>query len=159
MLRNGQMMVLCTGALVLAVLSDVCAQSPNPSAYHPSFGDIMTMAIQPRHLKLGLAGHQGNWAYATYELRELQSAFNRAADAVPIYRSTDMAALIKATTAAPLAELASAIKARDAAKFAEIYGQLTATCNACHQSTEHDAIVIQVPRVSSYPNQDFRPQK
>jgi hypothetical protein len=158
MFRDRRIMALCIGTLVLAILSEVRAQSPTSSTYHPSFGDIMTMAIQPRHLKLGLAGQQGNWTYAAYELRELQSAFNRAADAVPVYHSTDMAALIKATTVAPLAEVAAAIKARDAALFGETYEQLTATCNACHQSTEHASIVIQTPRMSSYPNQDFRPQ-
>lgn len=29
--------------------------TPMPD-YHPSLGDLMTMAIQPRHTKLGLAG-------------------------------------------------------------------------------------------------------
>jgi len=55
--------------------------------------------------------------------------------------------------------VAAAIKAGDAVKFAESYAQLTATCNACHQSTDHGAVVIQVPKASPYPDQDFRPSK
>ena len=78
------------------------------------------------------------------------------ARAVPIYRSMNMADLITATTKAPMEDVAAAIKNGDAVKFAEAYAQLTATCNACHQSTEHSAVVIQVPKASSYPDQDFQ---
>jgi hypothetical protein len=152
-------LALSAGAITATVLIEVRAQAPaNPPAFHLSFGELMTVAIQARHLKLGLAGQDRNWAYAAYELRELQSAFQRVADAVPVYRSTDMAALIKATMAAPLADLSDAIKKHDGGKFDEAYEQLTATCNACHQSTNHEMVVIQVPRASSYPNQDFRRQ-
>jgi cytochrome c553 len=160
MLRNISLLALLAGALTIAILSEVRAQaSPEPHVYSPSFGDLMTMTIQPRHLKLGLAGQERNWTYAAYELRELQGAFHRAARAVPVYRSSDMAALIAATTAAPMDDVAAAIKRGNSDKFAEAYAQLTATCNACHQSTGHAAIVIQVPRTSAFPNQDFRPQQ
>jgi hypothetical protein len=47
------------------------AATPTPD-YHPSLGDLMTMAIQPRHTKLGLAGQERNWPYAQYELSELR---------------------------------------------------------------------------------------
>jgi hypothetical protein len=44
--------------------------------------------------------------------------------------------------------------------FTKAYGDLTAACNACHQSADHPMIVIQVPTVStSYPDQDFSPLK
>jgi len=78
------------------------------------------------------------------------------ARAVPTYRSMNMADLIAATTKAPMEDVAAALKNGDAARFATTYAQLTATCNACHQSTEHSAVVIQVPKASSYPDQDFR---
>jgi mono/diheme cytochrome c family protein len=119
----------------------------------------MTIAIQPRHTKQGLAGQERNWTYAAYEFRELQSAFDRMARAVPTYRSMNTADLISGTIKAPMEDVAAAIKAGDAAKFAETYAQLTATCNACHQSTDHGAVVIQFPSASTYPDQDFRPPK
>jgi cytochrome c553 len=147
----------CVGSLLAQVPGE--AQGTAPPVYRPSFGDLMTTAIQPRHVKLGLAGQEGNWEYAAYELRELQGAFRRIGQAVPTYRSNDMAALIDATTSAPIEDVATAIKKGDANRFAVAYGQLTATCNACHQSTGHAAVVIQVPRASSYPDQDFRPQQ
>jgi cytochrome c553 len=67
--------------------------------------------------------------------------------------------LISGTIKAPMEDVAAAIKAGDAAKFAETYAQLTATCNACHQSTDHGAVVIQGPKASPYPDQDFGPPK
>jgi hypothetical protein len=43
------------------------AAAPSPPAdYHPSMGDLMTMAVQPRHTKLALAGRRRNWTYAAY---------------------------------------------------------------------------------------------
>ena len=119
----------------------------------------MTIAIQPRHIKLGLAGQERNWTYAAYEFRELQSAFDRVARAVPTYRSMNTADLISGTIKAPMEDVEAAIKAGDAVKFAETYAQLTATCNACHQATDHGAVVIQAPKASPYPDQDFGPAK
>ena len=156
---------LIAAAVPFAVGGELLAQAAGgapdaaPTAYRQSFGDLMTMVIQPRHVKLGLAGQHGDWTYAAYELRELQGAFRRLGQAVPTYHSTGMAALIEATTTAPIDDVAAAIKSKDAAKFTEAYAQLTATCNACHQSTDHGAIVIHVPRSSSYPDQDFTPPK
>ena len=165
MFRIGMPLALLAGAITLAVFDLGNAQAPAGSeaspaeAYRPSFGDLMTIAIQPRHTKLGLAGQERNWTYAAYEFRELQSAFDRVAHAVPTYRSMNTADLISGTIKAPMEDVAAAIKAGDAAKFAETYAQLTATCNACHQSTDHGAVVIQVPKASPYPDQDFRPSK
>jgi hypothetical protein len=42
-------------------------------------------------------------------------------------------------------------------QFAAAYGQLTASCNACHQSYDRTVIVIQPPTaVAAFPDQDFR---
>jgi hypothetical protein len=163
MFRIGMPLAPLAGAMTLAVLNLGNAQTPPspepPQAYRQSFGDLMTIAVQPRHTKLGLAGQERNWTYATYELRELQGAFERIGRAVPTYKSMNTADLINATTKAPMEDVAAAIKRGDAAKFAEAFAQLTATCNACHQSTDHAAVVVQVPRASSYPDQDFRPPR
>ena len=165
MFRIGMSLALLAGAITLAVLNSGNAQTPaspeaaTPPAYRLSVGDLMTIAVQPRHIKLALAGQERNWTYAAYELRELQGAFERMAHAVPTYRSMNMADLITATIKAPMEDVAAAIKSSDAAKFAEAYAQLTATCNACHQSTDHSAVVIQVPKASAYPDQDFRPPR
>jgi hypothetical protein len=130
------------------------AASATPD-YHPSLGDLMTMAIQPRHTKLGLAGQAGNWPYAQYELSELRNAFARIARTIPLYRNIDMTAVIGAMTAEPLKAVDQAIQARDARQFKVAYAALTTTCNACHLSQDHAAVVIRVPTANPYPDQDF----
>jgi hypothetical protein len=147
-------------ALAAAVSAGALAQDNPPApTYRPGLGDLMTMTVQPRHLKLGLAGQEKNWAFAAYELHELEESFERVARVWPKWRQVEIAETIKATTAAPLEAVELAIKAKDGAKFAETYARLTETCNACHQSANVGMIVIQVPKSSPFANQDFRPQK
>jgi hypothetical protein len=125
--------------------------------YYPSMGDMMTMLIQPRHLKLALAGKAQNWVYASYELSELRNAFGRITHTMPVYRTMDTASMIMAMTERPLNALDHAIIARDAEKFATAYAELTQACNACHASQQHPMIVIKVPDRTMFPDQDFRP--
>jgi hypothetical protein len=137
----------------LALPSAAIAQRP---AFHPGLGDLMTAFVQPRHTKLGLAGSEQNWPYAAYELNELREAFDDVVQMVPKYRNLSIPEMIGASVKEPLTALDQAIKAKDAKQFAALYDQLTAGCNACHQGTDHAMIVIQVPTVSAFPDQDFR---
>src|SRR5258708_16753399 len=115
-------------ATAFAMLGTGHAQSPDaPPAYRPGLGDLMTMTVQPRHTKLGLAGQEKNWVYAAYELHELEESFERAVRVWPMYRKVNIAELLPATTKEPMEAVATAIKAADAAKFTEAYGRLTAT--------------------------------
>src|SRR5260370_40134287 len=124
-------LALLAGAITLAVFDLGNAQAPAsseaapPEAYRPSFGDLMTIAIQPRHTKQGLAGQERNWTYAAYEFRELQSAFDRMARAVPTYRSMNTTDLISGTIKAPMEAVAAAIKTRHAANFPQPHHPLT----------------------------------
>jgi hypothetical protein len=140
-------------------VSDGSAQAPaavsSQPDYHPSMGDLMTMAIQPRHTKLGQAGGNGNWVYAEYELTELRNAFARIARTIPTYRNMDMTVLVGTMTAQPLQSVEDSIRGKDAARFKAAYAQLTAACNACHVSQEHAMVVIRVPNGDDYPDQDF----
>lgn len=155
--------VVSLSVLAFAVAGAVLAQSNPPAsslpAYRPGLGDLMTMTVQPRHLKVGLAGQEKNWAYAAYELHELEESFERVARIWPKWRQVEIAETIKATIDAPMDAVKQAIKAKDPARFAESYGHLTDTCNACHQSANVGLVVIQVPKNSPFANQDFRPQK
>ncbi len=131
------------------------ASAPPMPDYHPSMGDLMTMAIQPRHTKLGLAGRQKNWTYAAYELSELRNAFTRIAHTIPTYRTMDTAAMIDAMTREPLAALEQAIHGADARGFNAAYERLTSACNGCHHSQDHAMVVIKIPHGEVYPDQDF----
>jgi hypothetical protein len=117
----------------------------------------MTALIQPRHIKLGLAGSEQNWPYAAYELDQLRETFADLAEILPRYRDLSIPDLITSTVKQPLAGLYRAIQAQDGNQFTAAYGQLTASCNSCHQSYDRAVIVIQQPTKSTFPDQDFRP--
>src|SRR4051812_25251187 len=93
-------------AALVAVLVPMAGHTAEVSAaqpdYHPSLADIMTMAVQPRHTKLGLAGRARNWTYVAYEARELRGAFNRVVRTVPTFNKTDMADMVAANMKDPL---------------------------------------------------------
>ncbi len=120
------------------------------TAQHPAaLGNLMTAFIQPRHIKLGLAGNEQNWSYAAYELDQLRETFADIGEILPKYRDLSIPDLITSTVKEPLAALDRAIRAKDGTQFTAAYGQLTASCNACHQSYDRTAIVIQPPTVAA----------
>jgi hypothetical protein len=136
-------------------MDEVLSKTP----YHPGLGELMIAFVQPRHIKLGLAGAAGNWAYAAYELGELQETFEDLGKLVLKHGNLEIPPAIAATVKQPMDALDAAIKAKDQAAFTKAYADLTAGCNACHQSADHPMIVIQVPNVSgtAFPDQDFNP--
>jgi len=119
----------------------------------------MTAFVQPRHIKLGLAGQMQNWAYAVCELDELRETFDDVGKLVPIDGPLAIPAAIASTVQPPMEALDAAIKAKDPVGFTKAYGELTAACNACPQSADKGMIAIQAPTVSAFPDQDFRPPK
>ncbi len=135
--------------------SQPASQPPAMPDYHPSFGDLMTFAVQPRHIKLGIAGHARNWTYAAFEAKELRNAFARIGRTIPVYQNASLPDLFTASTGAQMEQLEAAIKAQDAKAFDAAYTQLTATCNTCHASLNHGFIVIQEPKSSPYTDQDL----
>jgi len=143
-------------ALMLTPIAAGGQGSP-PATYRPGLGDLMTMTVQPRHLKVGLAGQEQNWPYVRYELHELEESLERVARQWPKWREVDIAGLVIASTKEPMAAVDEAAKAGDVTRFNEAYGRLTAACNACHQSANVAMIVIQAPKGSPFTNQDFRP--
>jgi hypothetical protein len=153
--------ILAAMLALLGLLNESHAQSASQEqhVYLPGLGDLMTMTVQPRHIKLALAGQQKNWTYAAYELHELEEAFERVARAWPQWQSIPIAQLITSATKDPIAFLAQAIKAADGDRFMAAYEHLTDACNACHQAANRPMIVIRVPDGSSFPDQDFQPSK
>jgi hypothetical protein len=130
-----------------------------PQPFNPQAGALMSMLIQPRHIKLGLAGKAENWALATYAFQQLQQGFAVVARAVPRYKGLPTGELIDAAMKQPFAVLDFAIKAGDMRQFNESYGRVTAGCNACHTTTDNPFIVIKAPEASPFPNQEFEPGK
>ncbi len=105
--------------LVTLAVTAAAAQStpPAPEPYRPGLGDLMTMTVQPRHIKLLLAGNAQNWIYAKYELRELQEAFDRVVRVWPRYKGLPLGGMIDAIAKGPLGEVDKAIDAKNSAAF------------------------------------------
>ena len=145
---------------LLATAQNPQAPAPSaaaPQAYRPGLGDLMTMTVQPRHIKIALAGREKNWAYAKYELHELEEALQRVVQVWPRWRGLPLGGMVDAIGKGPMASVAAAIEAKDAEKFAAAMPQLTEGCNACHQAANVGLVVIKTPDASSFPDQDFRP--
>ena len=135
------------------------SQVAAPPTYRPGLGDLMTMTVQPRHIKLALAGREKNWSYAAYEHHQLEEAFDRVARYWPQWRNFPIADMMTSVTKEPMTMLSEAIKSANADQYNLAYTRLTDGCNACHQATNVGANVIVTPDASTFPDQDFRPAK
>ena len=130
-----------------------------PAPFNPQMAAMMSMLIQPRHAKLGLAGAAENWPLAAYMLKELRQGFLITARAVPRWKGLPVPDLFDAAVDRQLKLIEAAVKLQYKAQFDEAYGKLTEGCNACHATTEHPYVVIKVPDASAFPNQDFQPKR
>ena len=152
--------------ITIAMLSPrSVAQSPfgdadaEPAPFNPQMAALMSMLIQPRHAKLGLAGKAQNWELAGYALKELRQGFAVVAKAVPRWKGLPVPDLFDASMAQPITLIDFAIKLRFQRQFDEAYESLTNGCNACHATTDHSFVVIKVPDASNFPNQEFQPKQ
>jgi hypothetical protein len=163
--------VLCGFATGIAVLSaaavGMAATGPRSSgtvakteaapAYAPVTSDIMNAYIQPRHIKLWLAGKSQNWELADYENHNIGGALARMAKAIPDYKGSATTDLIAAFATPQIAAVAAAIKAKDEPAFVKAYADLTTGCSGCHQATAHELVKIKVPDSDAFPDQAFTP--
>jgi hypothetical protein len=129
----------------------------NVLEFKPAMDDLMTMLVQPRHIKIYYAGQARNWTLAGFELNELRGALARIGRTIPTYRNVGVDMAVTTIIADKIKALDSAIKAKDSEQFTATYGELTAACNTCHQALDHAFLKITVPDAASYPDQDFRP--
>jgi hypothetical protein len=152
--------VAATASIMIAASVTVPAQQPPeaPPPYRPGLGDLMTTTVQPRHIKLGLAGREKNWVYAAYELHQLEEAFDRLSITWPQWRQVGIVEMVETIVRQPMFDLAQAIKEKSESKYAVAYKELTESCNECHRGARQVPIVIQDPKDSPFPDQDFRAQ-
>jgi hypothetical protein len=155
---------------VFAVPLAAGAQAPAPSGTAPSaqqarppfrlgFGDMMNLAVQPRHLKLAQAGREKNWKLAEWLRAELDDTFTRLVRLYPTVDKRELAPMMTMVKQ-PMDELKQAIKTENAKDFTAAYEHLTQACNACHAVNEVPEIAIKVPAdTPQFNDQDFAPQK
>lgn len=129
--------------------------------FKPVMSDLMTMLIQPRHIKLYYAGEEENWMLARFELNELRAAFGRIGDTIPEYGIFPFKDSVDAVISDPLDTMQTAIESKDRAEFERAYVGVTAACNACHEAMHFPYIVMKLPEpdaMANFVDQEFRPQ-
>ena len=127
--------------------------------FKPAFDDLMTMLIQPRHIKLWAAAQQQNWQLAAFELNEMRSAFDRIAQTLPKYRNVNLGPTFVSMMSGPIMQANAAIGAKSPQQFADAYKSITNTCNSCHEALDHPFLVIKIPdanALSAYVDQEFK---
>jgi len=141
-------------AVALSAMAAPCmVASQTAREYAPKLADIMS-GVQFRHLKLSIAGQQQNWKLAAYELGLLKSGL---ADAIALYTNIPVANI--EMVHGPVKAVDDAIAVRNGAAFTKAFQELTAGCNACHQSIGRDFIAITAPTASPFSNQAFSPPR
>jgi len=140
------------------------AAAPQPLVildFKPTLSDLMTMLIQPRHVKLWAAAQQRNWTLAAFELNEMRSAFDKIAATIPKYpqpgTQVDLGPTFQSLMGPKIQQVNGALTAQNPMQFATAFNDLTTQCNGCHEALSHPYLVIKVPDATGYPNQDFRP--
>ena len=129
--------------------------------FKPFFDDLMTMLVQPRHVKLYLAGKAQNWTLAAFELNELRGALVRIGQTIPKYQNFSVDATVGSIFQPKIQAMAAAITSQNPMRFDAAYRELTDACNVCHGGMSHEFLVIKVPdaaAAAAYADQDFRPQ-
>ncbi len=163
--------ILLAGALALPLSIIAVAQNtpapenaPAPARpgltildFKPAMDDLMTMLVQPRHIKLYFAGQAKNWTLAAFQINELRGALARIGRTIPNYRNINVDISVAAIFTEKLKAVDAAVKANDLEKFTAAYGEMTTACNDCHKGMEHPFLVIKVPDALNYPDQEFRP--
>jgi hypothetical protein len=160
--------VVLAGALAFTLVTGAASQTMPPMAsgtpaekvldFRPGLDDLMTMLIQPRHIKLYFAGSRKNWELAASQARDLRLAFVRISQFMPKYLGIDVAEALGSIMDPSLSKLDKAIAAADPKHFAVAYDEVTGACNGCHAYMEHGYLVIKRPLSSSaamYPDQQF----
>ena len=147
-----------TLAATLALFLPLAAQAQPKEPFTPGLGEIMTLQ-QMRHLKLWFAGQAGNWPLADYELDELKEGYEDIVKYFPTKDDAPTGPMASAIIEKEVAELNKAIEAKNAKQFTAAFEKLTASCNACHQSSKKPFIVVQRPTANPYASQSFAPRK
>src|SRR5436190_17945231 len=129
-MRASTLLLIALAASFMGPSHHAFAQSQfgDPNAelapFNPQMAALMSMLIQPRHMKLGLAGKSENWPLVAYYLKELRQGFAVASRAAPRWKGLPVPELFDAAVSQPLTLIDFAIKLKYSKQFTEAYDQL-----------------------------------
>lgn len=129
-------------------------QTKIANTYKPGFGEFMS-EIQVHHEKLWFAGENQNWQLADFEINEIKESLADIREYCTDRPETKDLQMIDA----PIDSINIAIQQKNNELFKKDFVLLTATCNSCHQATNHGFNVIKLPDTPPFSNQVFKLEK
>lgn len=105
--------------------------------------------------KLYLAGNNENWELSEFYAHEIEETIEEIEEAKVVDEGYDISALVGTMTNPAFEKVEKSILDQDAKAFADSYKLLVESCNACHQTTKHQFLKIEIPRERSAFNQNF----
>jgi mono/diheme cytochrome c family protein len=108
-------------------------------------------------VKLWYSGAAENWPLAGFYLHELEELAEELREQQLVEEGHEITPLLDAMLLPQIGVLEGAVEAEDPAGFRRAYEALVASCNACHQATEHGFLVMAVPEGPPPPGQNFAP--
>jgi len=117
----------------------------------------MNASMQVHHTKLWLAGNDGNWALAAYELKEIKETVEDIQTYSPKWHGIPVAQMVKGLDPS-INSLNQGVIAKNSIKFNADFREFTAACNACHVAANQPEIKIMVPLTpdaNKFADQDF----
>jgi hypothetical protein len=109
-------------------------------------------SIQVHHEKLWFSGQYQNWELAEFESNEIKEAL----DGIRSYCTDRPEAQSLNLIDPAMDSIDNAIKQKNSTAFKNSFTLLTATCNNCHQTTNHAFNVIKIPETPPFSNQEFK---
>lgn len=105
--------------------------------------------------KLYFAGAGENWELSEFYAHEIEETIEEIEEAKVVDEGYDVSALVGTMTNPAFEKVEKAIHDQDAKAFADSYKLLVQSCNACHQTTKHQFVKIEVPAEGKTYNQQF----
>jgi len=111
--------------------------------------------LQTYSHKLFLAGENENWELSEFYAHEIEETLEEIENGKVVDEGFDISKLVGTMTNSAFEKVEQSIHDQDKKTFADSYKLLVQSCNACHQTTKHQFVKIEVPTNQNPFNQSF----
>lgn len=111
--------------------------------------------LQTYSHKLYLAGENENWELSEFYAHEIEEIIEDIEEAKVVDEGYDISELVGKMINPSFSKVEESIHDQNLKAFVDSYKLLVQSCNACHQTTKHQFVKIEVPKDKKFFNQDF----
>lgn len=105
--------------------------------------------------KLYFSGQAQNWELAAFYVEELEEGAEEIIKKKVFEDGVNVSEFMKVMFLPSIEKVEQSIKQKDEKNFSEQMISLSNSCNACHTTTKHEFVKIQIPKQNNYPSQVF----